>query len=213
MVPSYRSVGAATRLLSMKLRPHAIALQGKKVFLRPMTEEDWAVLAHWNSDPMVLYFAEGVDVRPYTFEEVQEIYRSTSMKAFCFIAEVDKQPIGEAWLQEMNLPYLLEQYQGKDCRRIDLMIGEKAFWGRGLGSEIIELLTAFALLTEKADMVFGCGIADYNPRSLRAFEKSGYQVVGKIKEPGGNKARYSYDLMLIREQYLFLRNEREATVS
>lgn len=82
------------------------------------------------------------------------------------------------------------------------MIGEKALWGHGLGSEIIALLTAFAFLTEQADVVYGCGIADYNPRSLRAFAKSEYQIVDKIKEPDGRKANYSYDLMLTKAQFL-----------
>lgn len=177
-----------------------------------MTEEDWSVLLRWNSDPAVLYFAEGDDVRSYTLEQIQKIYQSVSQNAFCFIAEVDQRPIGECWLQEMNLPRILEKHMGKDCRRIDLMIGEKTLWGQGLGSEIIDLLTDFAFLTEKADLVFGCGIADYNPCSLRAFEKSGYQVVEKIKEPDGQKARYSYDVMLTKERFLLLRKGRDSSL-
>lgn len=186
----------------MRLRTHVITLQGKRVVLRPMTEEDWPILLQWNSDPEVLYFSEGDDVQAYTLEQIQEIYRGVSQKAFCFIAEVNQQPIGKCWLQEMNLPTILQRHPGQDCRRIDLMIGEKALWGHGLGSEIIALLTAFAFLTEQADVVYGCGIADYNPRSLRAFAKSEYQIVDKIKEPDGHKANYSYDLMLTKEQFL-----------
>ena len=189
----------------MKLRSHSIRLRVEKVALRPMTEDDWPVLLQWNSDPEVLYFSEGADVQSYTLEQVQAIYRGVSQKAFCFIAEVDQRPVGEGWLQEMNLPHILERHPDKDCRRIDLLIGNKALWGRGLGSEIIALLTTFAFLTEKADMVFGCSIADYNPRSLRAFEKSGYQVVETIQEPDGHKAHYSYDVRLTQEQFLLLR--------
>ena len=90
----------------MRLRTHAITLHGKRITLRPMTEEDWPILLQWNSDPEVLYFSEGDDVQAYTLEQIQEIYRGVSQKAFCFIAEVNRQPIRECWLQEMNLPYI-----------------------------------------------------------------------------------------------------------
>jgi RimJ/RimL family protein N-acetyltransferase len=135
---------------------------------------------------------------------------SLRQPAFCFIAEVDHRPIGEGWLQEMNLAHILTRHPGKDCRRIDLLIGEKTWWGRGLGSEMIALLTEFAFLTEKADLVFGCSIADYNPRSLRAFQKSGYQIVETIQEPAGHKARFSYDVMLTQAQFVL---RRQGTMS
>jgi aminoglycoside 6'-N-acetyltransferase len=134
----------------MKLRSHTVVLRGPHVVLRPMTEHDWPILLKWNTDPQVLYFAEGDDVSAYTLEQIQEIYRTVSQSAFCFVAEVDHQPVGEGWLQAMNLARILTRYPGQDCRRIDLMIGEKAWWGRGLGTEMIELLTAFAFLTETA---------------------------------------------------------------
>jgi RimJ/RimL family protein N-acetyltransferase len=185
----------------MKLRKHEIILHGEKVTLRPMTENDWDILWKWNSDPDVLYFAEGDDVSAYTLDQVQQIYRGISQNAFCFIIQVDDKPIGDCWLQQMNLERILEAHPEADCRRIDLMIGEKEWWGRGLGAEVIRLLTRFAFEQEKADFVFGCDIADYNPASLRAFQKAGYQVETKIEQPPGGKAHYRYDLVFSRERY------------
>ena len=48
----------------------------------------------------------------------------------------------------MNLQRILDQFPDKDCRRIDLMIGEKQLWGRGIGTEVIRMLTEFGF--EKA---------------------------------------------------------------
>ena len=185
----------------MKLRKHEIALHGERVALRPMTEDDWDILLKWNSDPDVLYFAEGDDVSVYNLDQVQQIYRGISQNAFCFIIEVDDKPIGDCWLQQMSLERILDEHPGADCRRIDLMIGEKEWWGRGLGTEVIRLLTKFAFEREKADFVFGCDIADYNLASLRAFQKAGYQVETKIEQPPGGKVHYCYDLILSRERY------------
>ena len=111
------------------LKQHHITLQGERVTLRPMTEGDWDILLKWNSDPEVLYFSEGDDVKAYSLEQVQEIYRNTSQKAFCFTIELNGMPIGECWLQRMNLERILRRYPDLDCRRIDLMIGEKQLWG------------------------------------------------------------------------------------
>src|SRR5262249_61705775 len=128
-----------------------------------MTEDYLDILLKWNSDPEVLYYSEGDNITSRNMEDVQEMYRWVSQTAFCFMIEVSGMPIGECWLQQMNLERILEKYPNADCRRIDLMIGEKAFWGQGLGTEVIRLLTELAFEREKADLVFGCEVADYNP--------------------------------------------------
>lgn len=169
--------------------------------LRSMTEDDWGILLKWNNDPDVLYFSEGDDVSSRELQDTQGIYRSVSQNAFCFILEVDGVPVGDCWLQLMNLERILGKYSKKDCRRIDLIIGEKRLWGQGLGTEVIGTLTRFGFEGERADFIFGCDIADYNWRSLRAFEKNGYQIDAKIKQPPGKKSRFVYDLALSKDRY------------
>jgi RimJ/RimL family protein N-acetyltransferase len=180
----------------MKLRSHDVTLVGENLTLRPMTEDDWDVLFRWNSDPDILRYTEGDDVSGYAPAQVQEIYRTVSQKAYCFMAIFDDRPIGECWLQEMNLARILQAHPDKDVRRIDLMIGEKTHRGRGLGTEMIRLLTAFAFEREHADIVFGCDIADYNIASLRAFQKAGYRLAATIEQPPGRKARSRFDLTI-----------------
>jgi len=165
-----------------------------------MTESDWEVLARWNSDPEVLWFCEGDDVKSRSLEEVQGIYRQVSQSAFCFIIEVDGSAIGECWLQKMNLDRVLSRCPGKDCRRIDLTIGEKNQWGRGYGTDVIKTLTRFGFEEEGADMIFGL-VYDYNPRSLRAFAKAGYVEDQRVEEPPGRKARWACDLVLRKQDY------------
>jgi RimJ/RimL family protein N-acetyltransferase len=179
------------------LNEHNITLHGEQVVLRPMTENDWDILARWNSDSEVLYFSEGGDVESYDLEEVQGMYRGVSQNAFCFIIEFNGQPIGKCWLQRMNIERLLEKYSGKDCRRIDLLIGEKRLWGQGLGTDTIRTLTRFGLEEERADMIFGL-VGDYNLRSVGAFKRAGYEVDAEVEEPPGDKAKFSYDLVIRR---------------
>ena len=184
----------------MRLREHSFRLDGDRVVLRPMTEDDWGILLRWNNDPDVLYFAESEDVSSQSLERVQQIYRSISQKAFCFIIEIDNIPVGECWLQQMNLERILNRYPGKDCRRIDLMIGEKELWGQGIGNDVIATLTRFGFEVEKVDYIFGCDIGEYNPRSLRSFQKNGYHIDARMEEIQG-KTSFKYDLAISREEF------------
>jgi RimJ/RimL family protein N-acetyltransferase len=167
-----------------------------------MTEEDWPVLLRWNNDPEVLYYAEGANVTSRTLEETQNIYRSVSQHAFNFIVELDGRPISDCWLQEMNLQRILSRYpKTMDLRRIDLTMGEKTLWGQGYGARIIRTLVRFAFDKCGADAVFGCDVADYNPRSRRAFEKNGFVVDQAIAQAPGSKAQVVFDMVLTRDRY------------
>jgi len=185
----------------MQLSQHEVVLRGARVLLRPLSENDWEILLKWNRNPEVLYFVEADEVAKRSLEEVQQIYRSVCRNAFCFIIEVEGQPVGECWLQRMNLERVLSRYPGRDCRRIDLMIGERAFRGRGLGTEVIRLLVAFGFEQQGADFIFGCDIAEDNVASLRAFEKAGFRVDAVVPQPPGSKVRKRYDLVLTRGRY------------
>jgi RimJ/RimL family protein N-acetyltransferase len=188
------------------LRQHGVILEGQtsrgvQIRLRPMTEGDWDTLLKWNNDPEVLYWAEGDDVTSRTLQEVQELYCSVCQNAFCFIIEAAGTPVGECWLQEMNVARVLEGHPGLDCRRIDLMIGEKGLWGQGIGTETIRLLTQFGFAQQSADALFGCFVSGNNPRSYRAFQRVGYQIAETLECDPGSKSRFEYTLRLTREAY------------
>jgi RimJ/RimL family protein N-acetyltransferase len=167
-----------------------------------MTEGDWDRLLRWNNDPDVLYWAEGDDITSRTLQEVQDLYRTVSRTAFCFVIEAGGVPVGECWLQEMNVARIAEQHPGLDCRRIDLMIGEKQHWGQGIGTEAIRLLSEFGFTRQTADALFGCFVTDNNPRSYRAFQRVGYQLFETLECDPGRKSRFEYTLRLTREAYL-----------
>ena len=190
-----------------RIRAHGMTLRGERVILRPMTEDDWGILLRWNSDPEVLYYTEGDDVAAYDLPDIQGIYRGTSQHAFCFIVEFRGRPIGECWLQEMNLERILSAHPKADCRRIDLMIGERDLWGQGLGTEIIRALTQLGFEQVGAARIYGCDIADYNPRSLRAFQRVGYRIESRVPQPPGKKARMACDVVLSRNEYLMERGD------
>ena len=111
-----------------RLQTHDVYLCGDHVRLRPMTEDDWGLLLEWNNDPEVMEYADHEDSKPSTLGVLQAIYRWISTHAHCFIIEIGGYPVGECWLQRMNLRRIVDQFLGKDLRRIDLMVGKKELW-------------------------------------------------------------------------------------
>jgi RimJ/RimL family protein N-acetyltransferase/mannose-6-phosphate isomerase-like protein (cupin superfamily) len=156
------------------LRTHYAHLTGERVKLRPMTEDDWEHVCAWNADPEVLSWADEPGTPPRQPEEAKEMYRGISLFAHIFIIEFEGEPIGECWLQKLNLPEIRDRFPGRDLRRIDIAIGRKDLWGKGLGTDAIRTLVRFAFDQERADGIYS-NVSRANPRSWRAFEKAGFR--------------------------------------
>ncbi len=164
---------------STNLRSHDITLRSGNIVLRPMTEDDWEILEKWNSDPVVMYYAG--EVGGYSPEMVRRIYRGVSQNAFCFIIEFKGKPIGETYLQKMNLERILVKFPDEDIWRIDIMIGEKKLWGQGIGTAVVGMLVDFGFSEEHADAIFGCDVDKSNVRSIKMFKSLGFEVFSETK--------------------------------
>lgn len=183
-----------------RLRAHDITLTGGRVVLRPITERHWPLIEAINNDPDVGYFSEDDEWTPYALAQLQRIYRSISQHAIMFVIEHEEALIGECWLQRMNVGRILDEFPGQDVRRIDIAIGAKHLWGKGLGSEAIRLLVRLAFEREGVDLLV-CFCSGHNPRGKRAFEKAGLAVLRTVPRPGSPKADFGYDLILTRKRY------------
>jgi RimJ/RimL family protein N-acetyltransferase len=179
-----------------ELRVHDVVLEDGDVRLRPLTEDDWATIEPWETDPDVLWFSEGGDPRPWTIDEWKPIYRDISRAAEMFVVERAGTAVGTAWLQVMNLDFVRDALPDRELRRIDLQL-DKAVWGHGVGTTVIRLLTDRAFTTG-ADSVFACGIWDFNERSQRAFVSNGYRHWRTV--PVDGSAKGSAEVYLVCER-------------
>ena len=161
------------------IKTHDVTLHGRcgmhAITLRPASDADIALLQELNSDPAVLALADpGGSMEPYDEEMVRKIWGTVSQHALCFIVEVDGTPVGDCWLQEMNLPGVRAKYpQGTDVRRIDMSIGRATYWNRGIGTAMIAVLMEFAFLKTSTD-VLHCVCDERNIRSNRVWQKNGF---------------------------------------
>ena len=151
----------------------------------------------------VLYWAEGDDItEPYDESTVNLIYGSVSQKAFCFLIESAGIPVGECWLQKMNITAISDRYPADvDVRRIDYCIEAKENWGKGIGTECLRILLDFAFEVQNVDVLYIMP-SDYNIRSVRMAENAGFQLEMKIPMTNSQKAEYELLYKMTRRDYL-----------
>ncbi len=196
------------------IKTHGVTLCGAagdhKITLCPLTDEHLSYLYKWCSDTDVLYWTEGgaaEELAPYPPELVDQIYGMVSQNAHCFLISVDDTPIGECWLQKMNLSAVLQQYSpGTDVRRIDMSIGEKDWWGKGIGTAFVGMLLDFAFTDQKVD-VLHCICEDYNQRSCRMWEKHGFTRCAAYPLPQPQLGKMQYHYRLTKQEYIAQQKE------
>ncbi len=189
------------------IKTHRITLRGGlsgNIVLRPLSDDYLPYLYKWCADPEVLYWTEGGTNENLSYgpDTVHQIYGTVSQNALCFLIEADGVPIGECWLQKMNLPDVRAMYpEGTDVRRIDICIGEKTYWNRGIGTQCVRMLVDLAFSGEHVD-VLHCLCEDYNARSVRMWEKLGFSRVLAKPLPQPQRGKYQYHYRLTRQEFI-----------
>jgi RimJ/RimL family protein N-acetyltransferase len=140
-----------------------------------MREDDLATALEWDNDPEVRLFMYDDTTTVFTLEDVAEVYCGVARTAHVFVIELAGRDIGTCWLQDMNVERIRRRLPGRALKRIDLSIGVKDLWGRGVGTRVVRLLTRFGLDRLGADAIFAVGIHDFNARSLGAFRNVGFR--------------------------------------
>lgn len=63
---------------------------------------------------------------------------------------------------------------------VGLGIGSREFWGRGYGTEAMQLILGYAFLEVNLHRV-SLTVFEYNPRAIRSYEKAGFRQEGRMR--------------------------------
>ena len=165
--------------------------------LRPLTPEDASSLASWMNDDEVTYFMF-TGQRPITVGQLsEEILRQTADPAHAIFLVEDRatrKPIGYAGLYDTHPTARKAEFR--------ILLGAKEFWNKGYGTEVTELLTFYGFDRLNLNKVW-LGVTEDNFAAVRAYEKAGFKVEGRLRQELYRNSRY-YDairMSVVRDEY------------
>ena len=154
-------------------------LQGKISALQPLQidfmGEVSKQVAQWVNDEAVTYYMF-TGQKPMNQDQVATWFKKdleSGNLIFLIYDKKTKKPIGYAGLYDFNWIARKAEFR--------ILIGEKAFWGKGYGTEVTELLTFYGFDRLNLNRIY-LGYTSANKGALKAYEKSGFTHEGILKE-------------------------------
>lgn len=153
-----------------------LQLIGDKIYLRRLQESDFTErYVRWLNDPETNRYME-FRFTVWTREKLIQYMSERQANAEYFLAicmRDDDLHIGNIKLGSIDRDHLRAD--------IGLMIGDKAYRGRGLATEAIRLVTDFAFTKIRLQKLVAGAYID-NVASIKAFEKCGFTREGCLKD-------------------------------
>lgn len=151
-------------------------LEGEKVRLRPVAEEDIPRLLEWDNDGEIVRWA---GKKYESDEDARQWHLRTSLQRRTFAIELlDGRLIGE--IEVLNISWRLRTGE------VRIYIGEKGLWDRGLGEDAVKTLVAGLFAATTLQELF-LRVDEQNGRAKRCYQKVGFRAEARLKhewEPG-----------------------------
>lgn len=160
-------------------------LQGKRVRLRPLREEDLQSLGSWWNDPAWMVF-QGTKIVPTPSSPTAEMFRvwSSNKDASSFgfsVEDIDSERlVGHVTIWGVD-PVVRSGTLG-------IMIGGQ-YVAQGFGTDAIRILLRFAF-EELGLNKIELSLWEYNSRALRTYENFGFVIEGTRRAAAYHAGRY-----------------------
>ncbi|MFQ5533275.1 MAG: GNAT family N-acetyltransferase [Sphingomonadales bacterium] len=173
-------------------------MDGTSFFLRPVCRDDYTdhYLGWINDQTVTRFLSRGI--YPVTLEDQVEDFEalrnSTDDVEFCIVEKEDNRPVGLVGLHGFQWVYRSAEFR--------ILIGDRRFWGKGIGTEAAQLLCAYGFETLNLNKVW-LGVSAGNKGAVRSYEKAGFTQEGALRQEIYRNGRY-YDVVrmsLLRSEY------------
>jgi RimJ/RimL family protein N-acetyltransferase len=167
---------------------------GRAVRLRRVEHDDLPRFAAWLNDPEVreglaMVYPVSVAGEEQWFEAMQR--REPAEQQFAIDALSGG---GGAVLHIGILGFRVVDWKNSHAE-LGIFIGDKAFWGRGFGTDAVRTLVAWAFDELNMHRVW-LKVFEDNRRAIRAYEKVGFRHEGRLREERFHAGRYSDTLVM-----------------
>lgn len=96
---------------------------------------------------------------------------------------------------------------------VGLGIGERDFWGRGYGTDVMKVILRYAF-TEINLRRVTLSVFEYNPRAVRSYEKAGFVHEGRMRQ-FLNREGKRWDMLfmaILRDEWMSLQNKEKENI-
>jgi diamine N-acetyltransferase len=158
-------------------------LIGPRVYLRPLERTDVPLLQAWINDQEVI--RNLLNFRPMNLQGEEEfldkVTRDPDLVVLGIALRSDDRLIGDV---------ALHRIQSRDRQAgFGILIGEKAEWSKGYGTEATRLIVRYAFDVLNLNRVW-LHVLENNKRGQRAYEKVGFKVEGVLRQSAFREGRY-----------------------
>jgi RimJ/RimL family protein N-acetyltransferase len=159
-------------------------IQGRRVVLRRHRPENLETVVRWYRDPELARLTR-YQVRPMSREEVERFFQSRLLGIDSVAYAIHELPSDR--LIGLTTFSALDGDNGSALFHIT--IGEPDAWGRGLGTEAVELMLEHAFERLGLHRI-GLSVFEFNERAIRSYQKAGFVVEGRLREAILRDGRY-----------------------
>jgi RimJ/RimL family protein N-acetyltransferase len=179
-------------------------LQGKLVRLSAVDSKEFSqAFTVWRRDSEFMRLIDTSAARLGSQKDSQNVLEK----------ELEEQQLNQHWFTIRTLAedkligdigLYVVSWPGRDAF-VGLGIGERAFWGRGYGTDAMQLMLSYAFMEVNLRRVT-LTVFDYNPRAIRSYEKAGFRQEGRRRKLLHRDGKRYDELFMgiLREEWLSL---------
>lgn len=180
---------------------------GRQIYLRPLEAQDLneKYLTWLNDEEVNRYLESGIF--PQTKRDLDRFYNqvigSPNQIVLAIADKETKQHIGNVKLGQIDWVHRRATF--------GILIGDKQFWGKGIGTEATQLMVEYAFGRLNLRRIV-LGVHAEHKSAVRAYEKVGFKIEGRFREDLFHENQYKDSLWmaLLRSEYNYsARNKSE----
>lgn len=167
-------------------------IYGKRIRLRAVEREDVQKFHEWVNDPEVTRGL--VMIMPMSMRDETEWFEGLSKR------ELNQRPLsieirkGKGWKLIGNCGVFGIEWENRSGE-LGIMIGEKSEWNKGYGAEGMSLLLKHGFETLNLNRIY-LRVYAYNIGAVRAYEKAGFILEGRLREAVYKLGKYDDVLIM-----------------
>ena len=167
-------------------------IYGNQVRLRAIDRNDLPLFVSWLNDPevrlgLLLYLPISQAEEEMWFEGM--IKRPAEEHPLMIEFETSN-----GWVPAGNCGLFSHDWRIRKAE-IGIFIGEKKYWNLGYGTKVMRLVLRLGFESMNLNRIF-LKVYSNNPRAIRAYEKSGFVIEGRLRQAHFDNGQY-HDILIM----------------